>query len=59
MRGRAPGEELYARAGQIAAEACSPVTDRRGSAEYKRHLARELTVRVLRRAVARAGRQEA
>jgi carbon-monoxide dehydrogenase medium subunit len=59
MRGRPPGEELYARAGQIAAEACSPVTDRRGSAEYKRHLARELTVRVLRRAVARAGRQEA
>ncbi|MCI3241869.1 FAD binding domain-containing protein [Streptomyces spinosisporus] len=59
MRGRPPGEELYARAGDIAAEACSPATDRRGSAEYKRHLARELTVRVLRRAVARAGRQEA
>ncbi|MEV0208295.1 xanthine dehydrogenase family protein subunit M [Streptomyces sp. NPDC050788] len=59
MRGRPPGEELFARAGQIAAGACSPVTDRRGSAEYKRHLARELTVRVLRRAVARAGRQEA
>ncbi|MGW3650783.1 FAD binding domain-containing protein [Streptomyces sp. NPDC000878] len=53
LRGRPPGEELYARAGDIAAEACSPVTDRRGSAEYKRHLARELTVRVLRRAVAR------
>lgn len=59
MRGRPPGEELYARAGDIAAEACSPVTDRRGSAEYKRHLARELTVRVLRRAVARASGQEA
>ncbi|MEU6253845.1 xanthine dehydrogenase family protein subunit M [Streptomyces sp. NPDC047043] len=59
MRGRPPGEELYARAGDLAAAACSPVTDRRGSAEYKRHLARELTVRVLRRAVARAGGQEA
>ncbi|MFI6564957.1 FAD binding domain-containing protein [Streptomyces sp. NPDC050534] len=59
MRGHPPGEELYARAGDIAAEACSPVTDRRGSAEYKRHLARELTVRVLRRAVARASGQEA
>lgn len=59
MRGHPPGEELYARAGDIAAEACSPVSDRRGSAEYKRHLARELTVRVLRRAVARAGGQEA
>ncbi|MEU6142820.1 xanthine dehydrogenase family protein subunit M [Streptomyces sp. NPDC047081] len=59
LRGRPPGEELYAQAGDLAAEACSPVTDRRGSAEYKRHLARELTVRVLRRAVARAGGQEA
>ena len=59
MRGHPPGEELYARAGDIAAEACSPVTDRRGSAEYKRHQARELTVRVLRRAVARASGQEA
>jgi aerobic carbon-monoxide dehydrogenase medium subunit len=59
MRGHPPGEELYARAGDIASEACSPVTDHRGSAEYKRHLARELTVRVLRRAVARAGGQEA
>ncbi|MEV7891447.1 FAD binding domain-containing protein [Streptomyces sp. NPDC002817] len=54
LRGRQPDEESYARAGDMAAEACSPVTDRRGSAEYKRHLARELTVRVLRRAVARA-----
>lgn len=59
LRGRQPGEESYARAGDMAAEACSPVTDRRGSAEYKRHLARELTVRVLRRAVARATGQEA
>ncbi|MGI5460722.1 FAD binding domain-containing protein [Streptomyces sp. CA-249302] len=59
LRGRPPGEELYAHAGDLAAQACSPVTDRRGSAEYKRHLARELTVRVLRRAVARAGGQEA
>lgn len=59
LQGRQPGEELYAQAGDMAAEACSPVTDRRGSAEYKRHLARELTVRVLRRAVARATGQEA
>ncbi|MDV9176032.1 xanthine dehydrogenase family protein subunit M [Streptomyces sp. W16] len=58
LRGRRPTEELYGQAGVIAAEACSPVTDRRGSAEYKRHLARELTVRVLRRAVARIDGQE-
>ncbi|WP_030620517.1 FAD binding domain-containing protein [Streptomyces fulvoviolaceus] len=53
LRGRPPGEEAYARAGDIAAAGCSPVTDRRGSAAYKRHLARELTVRTLRTAVAR------
>lgn len=55
MRGLRPSEELFARAGALAAEACDPVTDRRGSAEYKRHLARELTVRALRRSVARVG----
>jgi carbon-monoxide dehydrogenase medium subunit len=54
LRGREPSEELYALAGAIAAEHCTPVTDQRGHAEYKRHLAAELTRRTLRRAVARA-----
>ena len=53
LRGRAPSEDLYAQAGTIAAQHCTPATDQRGSAEYKRHLAKELTVRTLRRAVAR------
>ncbi|AGZ43703.1 FAD binding domain-containing protein [Actinoplanes friuliensis] len=53
LRGREPSEELYLEAGVIAAENCEPVTDQRGSADYKRHLAQELTVRTLRRAVAR------
>lgn len=53
LRGRAPSEEVYAAAGAIAAESCSPTTDLRGSVEYKRHLANELTRRALRRAVAR------
>jgi carbon-monoxide dehydrogenase medium subunit len=53
MRGRPPSEELYAQAGRIAAESCDPVTDMRGSADYKRHLASELTRRTLRRAVNR------
>src|SRR5258706_10727986 len=53
LRGRAPSEDLYARAGAIAADHCSPVTDQRGSAGYKRHLAAELTRRALRRAGAR------
>src|SRR5215469_8415822 len=55
MRGAPASEESYARAGQIAAEHCRPVSDQRGPAQYKRHLACELTVRALRRAVDRAG----
>ena len=53
LRGQAPSEDLFARAGEIAAESCNPVTDLRGSVEYKRHLASELTKRALRRSVAR------
>ena len=49
-----PTEELLAEAGRIAAEASAPVEDQRGPVDYKRHLADELTRRVLRRAVARA-----
>jgi aerobic carbon-monoxide dehydrogenase medium subunit len=58
LRGRAPSEELYAEAGAIAAQSCAPVTDQRGSAGYKRHLAGELTRRALRRAVARVDGRE-
>ena len=53
LRGQQPSEELFARAGALAAESCSPTTDNRGSAAYKRHLADELTRRTLRRAVER------
>jgi carbon-monoxide dehydrogenase medium subunit len=53
LRGQAPTEELYAQAGEIAASSCSPATDSRGTEEYKRHLANELTRRALRRSVAR------
>jgi len=55
LRGRAPTADAIDRAGQIAAEHCNPATDQRGPAEYKRHLVRELTARVLRTAVIRAG----
>lgn len=54
LRGQLPTEELYAEAGRLAAEACDPVADQRGPVDYKRHLADELTRRVLRRACARA-----
>ncbi len=47
-------EEVFAAAGQRAAAACTPATDMRGSAEYKRHLANELTIRTLRTAANRA-----
>jgi len=58
LRGRPPSEDLYAEAGAIAADYCTPVTDQRGSAGYKKHLAAELTRRALRRAVARVNGQE-
>ncbi len=51
--GETPSEDLYSEAGGRAAQACSPVSDMRGSAEYKRHLAAELTKRTLRAAVER------
>ena len=54
LRGERPSDELFARAASLAAEDCSPSTDQRGSAEYKSHLAGELTDRALRRAVERA-----
>ena len=52
--GKPAEEQTLARAGEIAAEHCRPVTDQRGPADYKRHLAKELTIRALRQAVARA-----
>ena len=54
LRGAPATEESFARAGEIAAEHCRPASDQRGPAEYKRHLASELTVRALRRAWRRA-----
>lgn len=53
LRNKVPSEQLYAEAGVIAADSCSPSADMRGSVEYKLHLANELTQRALRRAVAR------
>jgi carbon-monoxide dehydrogenase medium subunit len=59
LRGQPPGDELFAQCGEIASEDCSPLSDGRGPADYKRHLAGVLTKRALRRAAARALRQEA
>ncbi|HUA27432.1 MAG TPA: xanthine dehydrogenase family protein subunit M [Streptosporangiaceae bacterium] len=54
LRGAPASEESFAEAGRIAAEHCRPSSDQRGPADYKRHLARELTARALRRAYVRA-----
>jgi carbon-monoxide dehydrogenase medium subunit len=59
LRGSAPSDELFAHAGQIASEDCSPSADGRGPVDYKRHLAGVLTTRALRRAAAHALQQEA
>ncbi len=58
LRGKAPSEELFAQAGEIAKEDCTPLPDGRGPVDYKRHLAGVLTTRALRRAAARALQQE-
>lgn len=54
LRGQAATEEAIVAAAAAAAAGCQPTTDQRGPAEYKRHLAGELTKRALRRAIARA-----
>jgi carbon-monoxide dehydrogenase medium subunit len=55
LTGKAPSADAIRRAAQIAAEQESdPVTDQRGSAEYKRHVAGVLVARALTRAAARA-----
>jgi carbon-monoxide dehydrogenase medium subunit len=58
LRGKAPSDELFAQAGEIASADCSPGADGRGAIDYKRHLAGVLTVRALRRASTRALNQE-
>jgi aerobic carbon-monoxide dehydrogenase medium subunit len=59
LRGKGPTSELFAQAGEIASEDCSPTADGRGPVDYKRHLAGVLTTRALSRAKARALNQEA
>jgi carbon-monoxide dehydrogenase medium subunit len=54
LRGKAPSDELFAEAGEIAAADCQPFADGRGPVDYKRHLAGVLTRRALGRATARA-----
>jgi carbon-monoxide dehydrogenase medium subunit len=59
LRGAPATEASFARAGQLAAEHCRPSSDQRGPVAYKRHLASELTIRALGRALRRARGQDA
>jgi carbon-monoxide dehydrogenase medium subunit len=53
--GKPADEAAFAEAGRLAGAAAKPGADRRGSVEYKKEMARVLTVRALRRAAQRAG----
>jgi len=55
LLGTTPSEDVFAEAGRLAAAASAPIEDQRGPVDYKRHLAEELTRRVLRTAASRAG----
>jgi aerobic carbon-monoxide dehydrogenase medium subunit len=54
LEGEEPTAERLEEAARLAADNCSPTTDQRGSAEYKRHVAAVLAGRALTRAAARA-----
>ncbi len=55
LAGKKADEATFAEAGRLAAAAASPSADRRGSVEYKKEMARVLTIRALRKAAQRAG----
>jgi carbon-monoxide dehydrogenase medium subunit len=57
LAGKKPDDATLQEAGRLAAKATNPSVDRRGSVEYKREMARVLTVRALKAAVRRAGGQ--
>jgi carbon-monoxide dehydrogenase medium subunit len=52
--GKEPGREAFEAAGQAAADAATPITDMRGSAAQRKHLAKVLTIRALEGAYERA-----
>lgn len=54
LQGQAVTPELIERAAELAVGAAKPISDQRGSAEYRRHLVRVLTRRTLTTALERA-----
>jgi len=54
LAGKSATEKTFERAGEFARKAASPISDMRGTAEFRRHLAGVLTRRTLAKAVERA-----
>jgi carbon-monoxide dehydrogenase medium subunit len=54
LQGQQLTPELIEQAAELAIQAARPISDQRGSAEFRRHLVRVLTRRTLQRALARA-----
>ena len=52
--GQAPSEAAFAKAGELAREVASPITDMRGTIEYRTHLVGVLVKRTLEKALERA-----
>ncbi|MBN9621334.1 MAG: xanthine dehydrogenase family protein subunit M [Actinobacteria bacterium] len=57
--GQEPTEEVFEEAAAAGAAACNPITDQRGSAEYKRHAVGVLAARAMGRAAERLGAEVA
>jgi carbon-monoxide dehydrogenase medium subunit len=55
LAGQRPGQEAFAQAAELAASECSPISDLRGSADFRLHLVGVMVERQLREAVRRAG----
>ncbi len=54
LEGQSPTEDVFARAAEAATAEASPIADVRGSADFRRHLVKVITARMLSRAAERA-----
>jgi CO/xanthine dehydrogenase FAD-binding subunit len=54
LTGQSPSEETFAKAGELAKKVAQPITDMRGTIEYRTHLVGVLVKRTLAKAVERA-----